>query len=55
MIRELKDVDIVKLEEDESPELPRAWMISDPPAIDATFPRMHLASQPQLTALQATI
>jgi DIE2/ALG10 family len=39
MIRELKDVDIVKLEEEEKSELPRGWMLYDPPAIDAAFPR----------------
>ena len=39
VIRELKDVDVVEVEEEEESKLPRAWTISDPPAIDATFPR----------------
>jgi hypothetical protein len=39
MIRELKEVDIVQLEEEEKSELPRGWMLYDPPAIDAAFPR----------------
>ena len=39
MIRELKEVDIVTLEEEEKSELPRGWMLYDPPAIDSVFPR----------------
>jgi hypothetical protein len=49
MIRELKDVDIAELEADEKSKLPRAWMIFDPPAVDAKFPRMCPTSLRALT------
>jgi len=49
VIRELKNVDIVELEDEGKSELPQAWMISDPPAIDAAFPRMCPAARTQLT------
>jgi hypothetical protein len=39
IIRELKEVDIVQLDEDGVPTGQRAWMIFDPLAADARFPR----------------
>jgi alpha-1,2-glucosyltransferase len=42
IIRELKEVDIVQLEEEEKSELPRGWMLYDPPAIDAVFPHDYI-------------
>ena len=38
LIRRLKEVDIVGLDEDEDPTGQRAWIIFDPLAADARFP-----------------
>ncbi len=38
VIRDLKEVDIVVLEEEEESPTPRAWLLFDPLAADAQFP-----------------
>lgn len=40
LIRRLKEVDIVELDEDEDPTGQRAWILFDPLAADARFPCM---------------
>jgi hypothetical protein len=38
IIRDLKEIDIVELDEDEQSTNPRAWLLFDPLAADARFP-----------------
>lgn len=38
LIRRLKEVDIIELDEDDKPTSQRAWILFDPLAADARFP-----------------